>query len=200
MSRAPPPKRLRRSEYASSSALDAARATKQILAAQNAESRITAARAVAAVSYDTDDDSDIALRDAIRPLTEMLRGAHDESEAAALALSKLSRIVDNRFFIVNAATRFRRSSPSYRREPTGGRGTLRRHNEISPSTTQRQRGCHRQGRGDIAARRAPRDRDNGRGEGAGCGSACRARRQEPGCHHQVRGDFATCDPPRERNR
>jgi len=50
------------------SSLDAA--TEQLLAAEDAETRQTAARAIAAACHNTDDDNDIVARDALRPLAE----------------------------------------------------------------------------------------------------------------------------------
>jgi len=59
--------------------------------AENADSRIAAARAVAAASDGTDADIDIALQDDLRLLGEMLRASDGEAEAASLALRKLTR-------------------------------------------------------------------------------------------------------------
>jgi len=65
---APPTKRLKRTTLLSakdaipSSRLDVARATEQLLAAQDAETRQTAARAVAAACDNTDDAMKISAR------------------------------------------------------------------------------------------------------------------------------------------
>ena len=87
-----------------SSSLDVARATAQLLAAQNVESRQIAARAVAAASDDADDDDDkkIASRDALRILVAMLRATHGEAETGALALWKLAKNMENKVSIAAA--------------------------------------------------------------------------------------------------
>jgi len=86
---------------ATSSSPDAARATKQLLAVQDAETR--AARAVAAACHNWDDDNKITARDAIRPLTKLLWGSDCEAEAAAaLALWKLARNSENKVLIAKA--------------------------------------------------------------------------------------------------
>ena len=79
--------------------LDVPRATKQLLAAQDAESRQTAARALAAAVR----IEKLPSRDAPRPLAEMLRGSDGEAEAAAYALRELATCTyDNREWIVKA--------------------------------------------------------------------------------------------------
>ena len=82
------------------SSLDAA--TEQLLAAQDAETRQTAARAIAAACRNTDDNNDIVARDALRPLAEMLQGSHGEAEAGALALCELARNSENKVSIAAA--------------------------------------------------------------------------------------------------
>ena len=97
MFKAPPSKRLKPTitlsaggNDAPSSSLDVAGATEQLLAAQDAETRQTAARAHATACDNTDDDDKNASGDAIRPLAEMMRGSSGEAEAGALALRKLA--------------------------------------------------------------------------------------------------------------
>ena len=92
---------------APSSSLDVvtaiATATKQLLAAQDAETFQTAARAVAAACANSEDEEDIAARrGAFRTLAEMLRASHGEAEAGALALWKLTGNSKNQNRIVTA--------------------------------------------------------------------------------------------------
>ena len=110
MSEAPPSKRLKTStslsappgkiKDAPTSSLDAARATRQLLAAQDTETRQTAAPGVATACDNTDDDSKIASRDA---LAEMLLGSvGDEAEVGALALLKLAKNSKNMILMAEA--------------------------------------------------------------------------------------------------
>ena len=87
---------------APSSSLDVARATRQLLAAQDAETRQIAARAVAAACDNWDDDNKITARDAILPLAKMLRASAGEAEAGALALRKMARNSENQILIAKA--------------------------------------------------------------------------------------------------
>ena len=112
MINAPPSKRLKTSILSQSqtkndapdSFLDVARATTQVLAAKDAESRQVAARAVATACDNTEDAREIAPRDAVHLLAEMLRAADGEAEAGALALSKLARNWTNGVLIANSGT------------------------------------------------------------------------------------------------
>ena len=87
---------------APSFSLDAARATKQLLAAEDAESRQCAAYAFAAACDSTDDDAEIVAHDALRPLAGMLLGSDGEAEAGTLALFHLARNLKNNVSIAKA--------------------------------------------------------------------------------------------------
>ena len=101
----PPKKRLKTTTLLSpldaASSLDAA--TEQLLAAQDAETRQTAARAIAAACDKRDEDDESTSRDALCILVLMLRGSPDDVEASALALWKLARNLENKVSIARAA-------------------------------------------------------------------------------------------------
>ena len=99
--KAPPTKRLK-TLLIPSGRLDVARATEQLLAAQNAKRRRIAARAVSDACSDAqiDDDKKIASSDAVRLLAAMLRASHGEAEAGALALYRLAINTKNLLLIV----------------------------------------------------------------------------------------------------